>query len=237
MDKNRLKTVPGVLLLSGLLSGIALLENTRLVPWSPFYVLYAGLAIGIPLWLGAYRFGPIAAVRWWHWLAGALAAVLLQVIGGVFFAFLVPQVGALLGVRDGLLETPAYSISAALQALFQVSALRFQASPEAIANAYLLFIFLWAGLGEELFYRGYLHGVLRTRLGFGLAALVSAGFFAIRHAFQLALLWPAYPWWAAFSWMIFAFFFGILMSCLYERRGSLYLPVWIHAIFNALALL
>jgi membrane protease YdiL (CAAX protease family) len=43
-------------------------------------------------------------------------------------------------------------------------------------------------------------------------------------------------WW---HWLlaVFAFIFGIAMSVLYERSKSLYLPVFIHVLFNAIPFL
>jgi hypothetical protein len=40
---------------------------------------------------------------------------------------------------------------------------------------------------------------------------------AARHAVQLALLWPDYPWVAAMAWVLFAFIFGVGMSYLLAR--------------------
>jgi membrane protease YdiL (CAAX protease family) len=206
------------------------LENS-IFPWAPFYVGYALLALALPLWLKSYQFGPIRAVKWHHWLLGIAAAVLLQLVGGLVFGLLIPL------LFGNVLGDPFYDISAALPAMWQAAADRWDSSAAVIQTAYLAFIFLWAGVGEELFYRGYIQGVLRRRRGFYVAALVSALFFAIRHATQLFLLWPDYPVVAAVAWVTFAFIFGVIMSYLYERAQSLYLPIFIHVLFNAIPLL
>ncbi len=220
----------GVWITAVSLTLIALLENS-LLPWAPFYVVYALLALALPLWLGSYRFGAIRAVKWWHWPAGIAAAVLFQLVGAIIFVGLVPL------LFGDVLGNAFYDIGAALPAMWEAAATRLNSSPAAIQSAYLLFIFLWAGVGEELFYRGYVQGALRPLRGFRVAMLVSAVFFAVRHAVQLTLLWPDYPWIAAIAWVLFAFIFGVAMSYLYERTKSLYLPVFIHILFNAIPLL
>jgi membrane protease YdiL (CAAX protease family) len=230
MNKNWFLTTTGVVVTAVLLTLLALLENS-ILPWSPFYVLYASLALALPLWLKSYRFGAIRAVKWWHWLLALVAALLLQIMGGIIFGLLIPW------LFGDVIGNPYYDISAALPAMWQTAAARFNTSATTIQSAYLAFIFLWAGVGEELFYRGYMQGVLRRRRGFGAAMLVSAFFFALRHATQLFLLWPDYPVVAAVAWVTFAFIFGIAMSVLYERTKSLYLPVFIHVLFNAIPLL
>jgi membrane protease YdiL (CAAX protease family) len=230
MQKEWFLSERGVWVTAAVLTLIALLENS-LLPWSPFYMVYALLTLALPLWLGSYRFGPIRAVKWWHWPAGIVAAILFQLVGAIIFAGLVPLLfGEVLG-------NPFYDIAAALPAMWETAAARLNSSPTAIQSAYLLFIFVWAGVGEELFYRGYVQGALRSLRGFRVAMLVSAVFFAARHAVQLALLWPDYPWVAAMAWVLFAFIFGVGMSYLYERTKSLYLPVFIHILFNAIPLL
>jgi membrane protease YdiL (CAAX protease family) len=230
MNKNWFLSERGVVLTAVLLTLLALLENS-VFPWSPFYVVYALLALALPLWLRSYRFGPIRAVKWWHWLLGVVAAVALQLVGGLIFGLLIPL------LFGDVLGDPFYDIGAALPAMLQAAADRWNSSAAAMQTAYLSFIFLWAGVGEELFYRGYMQGALRRQRGFYAAMLVSALFFALRHATQLFLLWPNYPVIAAVAWVGFAFIFGIGMSYLYERTQSLYLPIFIHVLFNAIPLL
>jgi hypothetical protein len=83
MQKEWFLSERGVWVTAAVLTLIALLENS-LLPWSPFYVVYALLALALPLWLGSYRFGPIRAVKWWHWPAGIVAAILFQLVGPSF---------------------------------------------------------------------------------------------------------------------------------------------------------
>ena len=227
-------SVRGVVVTAVLLTPIAALENS-ILPWAPFFVVQAVLALAIPLALKTSRFGSLKSVRGSPWLAGIVAAVLIQVVGGLFLVLLVPQLFG--GLGETAAGTSTADISAALMEMYKTAAERLSSSPETIQTAYMFMIFLWAAFGEELFYRGYMQGTLEKSLGFNRAMFISAGFFALRHATQLLLLWPGYPVVAALAWIIFAFSFGLLMSYLYKRTNSLILPIFIHFIFNGLPLL
>jgi len=81
------------------------------------------------------------------------------------------------------------------------------------------------GLGEEIFFRGFLFGGLRRRLPFAIAAVISAAIFGAFHYTgpgslavlpQLAML-------------------GLTQAWLYERSGSIYSTMAVHIINNALA--
>jgi len=82
-----------------------------------------------------------------------------------------------------------------------------------------------APLSEELFFRGFIFGGLRNRLSFPVAAVFSAAIFGLFHYTgpdsiavvpQLALL-------------------GFALAWLYEKTGSIYPPIAVHAVNNALA--
>lgn len=75
---------------------------------------------------------------------------------------------------------------------------------------------------EELLFRGVLHGFLSRKLGFYWAALLSSFAFAAVHLTPSVLL-PI-------------FVLGLLLSAIYERRGSLYENIFFHALFNAVTL-
>lgn len=64
------------------------------------------------------------------------------------------------------------------------------------------------------------------------AAIVSALFFGIRHATQLALPWRDCPWGAAALWSGFAFLVGLGLSWQFERARSLRPVVLVHCLFN-----
>lgn len=228
--RHRLLSTGGILVVATLLMALALLENT-LAPWAPFYVAYAAVATILPLALGSFSFGPLRDLRLGGWAAAIACPVVIQVVGALWIGLLYPGVLRALGVGAEAASGPFYSLDAALSAVSEVASGRWHVGVGALQTAYLLFILLWAGLGEELFYRGYMHGALRRRHGFGVAALTSAAWFAARHATQLALVSP-YPWGACCAWVVFAFLAGTLFSWLYDRTGSLYPPVIAHYLLN-----
>lgn len=76
---------------------------------------------------------------------------------------------------------------------------------------------IMAPVSEELFFRGYLHGVLRDRLG-PRAAYVSGAAFAAVHMYLVHFL-PL-------------FIIGVLLARIYERGGSLVAPIVAHATVN-----
>jgi membrane protease YdiL (CAAX protease family) len=224
-------SLKGVLWVSLGLTGVALLENT-IAPWAPFYAVYALLAIVLPFALRASTFGRARAIRLRTWVLAIVSGIVLQALASLFIGYLYPRLLGALGTDPTVLDQPFYSLGPALAALFDAAALRLDATAGTVQIVYLGFITIWAGFGEEVFYRGYLHGTLARYRGFAFAAIVSASFFAVRHATQLALLWPEYPWAAAAAWVVLSFLVGIYMSFLYHRTRSLYLPITVHYIFN-----
>jgi membrane protease YdiL (CAAX protease family) len=104
----------------------------------------------------------------------------------------------------------------------------------------LLFQFVVVAIGEELFFRGLVHGLLwpsfgrRVRLGFftvSVAGLVSAVVFGIAHGIYyerwspLAITWnPGWP------QVVYATILGVYYAALKERTGSLLGPIVSHGI-------
>jgi membrane protease YdiL (CAAX protease family) len=77
-----------------------------------------------------------------------------------------------------------------------------------------------APLGEEVFFRGFLHGSLRGRVGFSAAAAISSLAFAIFHVSPFLI--------------VLMLFVGFALAWLFERRGSLIAPIGAHAMFNVI---
>lgn len=71
---------------------------------------------------------------------------------------------------------------------------------------------------EEIFFRGYIHNVLRNRLGMWSAIIVSSLLFGLFHIVPLQIL-------GAFS-------LGLLLAWLYDRSGNLWLAIYAHALNN-----
>jgi membrane protease YdiL (CAAX protease family) len=209
---------------------VAGVEN-RTAPWAPFYVVYAGLATLLPIKWGAYRFGPLRAVPWWMWAVCPVIAIVAQALIGLLlngvYARVVVAVGGVERLDDPLITVPPM-----FDAMFAAAADRLGWSKEVVSRAYLGFIVAWAGLGEELYFRGYAQGVLRARHSARYAIVVAAALFAVRHYMQMLLLLPKYPIFAASAWVLTAFLLGVLLGFLYERTKSLWTPVAIHYLFN-----
>lgn len=81
-----------------------------------------------------------------------------------------------------------------------------------------------APVAEELFFRGMLFGGLRARVPFLPAALISAAVFGSLHLTTGASAVPP------------LILFGFLLAWVYERSGSIWPAVILHAINNGLAL-
>ncbi|HSB00003.1 MAG TPA: type II CAAX endopeptidase family protein [Anaerolineales bacterium] len=212
--------------------GIALtlivLAESIFPPWAPYFILYALLAILIPLVLRTYQFGSFRTVLRTHWRLILSISALAAVWDTAIASWLYERVLAGLGVGGN----PFYSLDAALEVLAETAARKFGITFDTALMLYALFIVVWAPVGEELFYRGYMQGVLRRSRGFQVSALVSAAFFGIRHATHFFFLWPNVPLAAAGSWVVSTFVFGLLMSYLYEKTHSLYPPMIVHVGIN-----
>ena len=82
-----------------------------------------------------------------------------------------------------------------------------------------------APLTEEVFFRGLMFAGLRGRAPFAVAALVSGA------------IWGVFHFTGADSWgvVLQLTVFGVVLAWLYERTGSIWPPVAVHAFNNALA--
>lgn len=217
---------------AGMALTLIVLAESIFPPWAPYFIIYAFLAILIPLLLKTYSFGAFRNVMRSGWLLTlGVFAIALVVDQGVFTR-LYEWVLAVLGLRGDVF----FSLDAALTTVAAKAAGKFNITQDMAMTLYALFILIWAPIGEELFYRGYMQGTLRRCYSFNISALVSAAFFGIRHMTHLFFLWPDVPYIAACIWALSAFIFGLLMSWLYERTRSLYPVILSHAVINVIEL-
>lgn len=79
-----------------------------------------------------------------------------------------------------------------------------------------------APLVEEVVFRGFFYGWLRTRYGQVLSMVVSAGLFSLLHG--IAILIPA------------LFVVGLMLAWIYEKSGSLWPAIVMHSVFNCIML-
>jgi membrane protease YdiL (CAAX protease family) len=223
-------TTLGVLAVSLALMVLAGLEN-RPAPWAPFYVLYAAAATWLPVRWKTYRFGPIRAVHWWMWAACPVIAILMQALASVAVHVVYARAVVAIGGPERL-GNPVIGVPAMFDAMFEAASSRLHVAAGTVRAAYLAFLVAWAGLGEELYFRGYVQGVLRRRHSARYAIAVASVLFAVRHYMQMLLLLPKYPIFAASAWCLMAIPLGIVLGILYEKTRSLWMPVVIHYLFN-----
>lgn len=185
-----------------LLMGVAAFEST-VAPWAPFYVGYIALATGLPLVLRRRDVQKVPRARVRHLIVAVVLAVALQGI-----------------VR---LITRPVDLAAMFGGMFAVAGARWGRPSEVIGRIYILMILIWAGLGEELFYRMCLQIRLRLRWGVVTSVAVASALFSVRHYVQMLLLWPHVPW------------VGLGIGWSYEASASLWPPIICHYLFNLLA--
>jgi uncharacterized protein len=97
-----------------------------------------------------------------------------------------------------------------------------QSTLAAVLGGILIIVF--APISEEMFFRGFVYGALRTRMRLWPAAAISAVVFALPHitSADLSIVPPLV-------------IFGLLLAWLYEYTGSLGPPIALHMINNAIA--
>jgi membrane protease YdiL (CAAX protease family) len=88
-----------------------------------------------------------------------------------------------------------------------------------IAGALLVIVV--APVCEELFFRGFIYRVLRLRMGFVLAAAIDGVLFGLVHGALVIV--PVLA------------FLGAVLCWTYERSGTLFVPIALHALNNAIA--
>ncbi|HLT58566.1 MAG TPA: CPBP family intramembrane glutamic endopeptidase [Limnochordales bacterium] len=196
--------MPGPVREAALTGGVLLVQGVALIGFTVGHVL-GPRGLGLPP--AALGLSPV------EWRAGAglglvggLGLVLINVLGS---RAAVAAFRVLLG-EEGLARQLARE-RAAITDLFQLDL------PLPVLLLLLLASVVMAPVSEEIFFRGYVHGVLRARLGAG-AAYVSAAAFAAAHMYLVHFL-PL-------------FLMGILLARLYERGGTLVAPVLAHAVVN-----
>jgi len=221
---------PGWVICLGVALTLLVLVEGWLFPWAPFFPIYAALAIALPLVLGSYQLGKARDV-FVRGFRKTMAFIILALIVdmGLSFAY------AIYLSASGLLGNPYYDLGAALDELASAASTRLGITVEQAFYIYAFFVLVWAPVGEELFYRGYLYGELRDKAGQLGAAVISSVLFGLRHATHFALL-PVFPLVAAIWWASSTAIFGLVMAWAYEETGSLYVLMLAHFITNVVGI-
>jgi len=87
----------------------------------------------------------------------------------------------------------------------------------------LAFISLLAGLGEELFFRGWLQRLLTDKLGLWLGLMLASLIFGFMHSISK-------------EYVLYAALTGVYLGLIYQVSGNLYIVIAIHALYDFIAL-
>ena len=163
----------------------------------------AAALVFVAWWFGVRKHGLAWASLGFRWVPGGRSALLcflafivcLAVAG--FYGWLIE----ILGWDQGLPDRPF-----------------FEDGNRAIAAAGAGLAVLVAPMAEETFFRGFVFGGLRGRIGWWGAAGVSSGLFSLAHL--LPLLYPP------------IFVIGLVLAWVYAKTHSLWYPVLVHLGYN-----
>jgi membrane protease YdiL (CAAX protease family) len=180
-----------------------------------FYTLLSaaqslGLAAGVVFWLRYMKPAP------------------LQALGSLDHPKRNLLIGAGLGVA---ILVSAVIVGATLEAVVSAIAGHHVAAPDRIPDAihgvwlWALgpTLFLFAPIGEEMFFRGFLYRALRKRFDVTPAVLISAAVFGLAHVYPLVI--PV------------IFVDGVILALIYEKRHSLLACMAAHAMNNLIIFL
>lgn len=87
----------------------------------------------------------------------------------------------------------------------------------------LILIALLAGVGEELFFRGWLQDALANKLGLWAGILIASTIFGFAHYLSL-------------TYAIYALITGIYLGVIYHLTGNLFVVMTIHGLYDFIAL-
>jgi membrane protease YdiL (CAAX protease family) len=196
--------LPGGILVAGVVSAVSGLDED-----SPWLTAMSNVIIQLCVVAGAIAIaGMTAAPRLWHF--GLRRAALGRAIGmalaalGVFYAFSILY-GAI--VRPENPQTLVEDVGANESTALLVTG--------------ALMVIVIAPICEEVFFRGFLFRILRTRMSFWVAAVVDGVVFGLVHG--------------SFVIVPVLAVLGVVLCWVYERTGSLVPAIAIHAFNNTLA--
>jgi membrane protease YdiL (CAAX protease family) len=147
--------------------------------------------------------------------------------------------------RPLLRRIPAFVSGIALIVLLLLPLAAAWYSVRPLFNVFLtvLWLFICAGFGEEIFFRSYIQSRLNQAFGrpfrfmgvdFGVGLFMSALLFGFIHALNTVDYFDGrwdFAWW----WFLFNFVGGLYFGCLRERTGSIVAGGVQHGLFDVLA--
>lgn len=194
----------------GLMFLFILLQNLLLIAVPAWFILYK-YRVTLPQIGLTRRPGPQ------EWRIGLLAGVALMLVAA-------GMESGLMWLLHQLLPPSALKSVQETTRSFSVE----QLVPKEVGASPLPFALLFFGVaivtpfGEEFFFRGFLYNAAKRRLGVPGGIVLSAVVFAVVHGGPLLVI-AIIP-------------MGILLAVMYERSGSLWVPIIMHALNNGLAL-
>lgn len=225
--------IPAVVIgLTLALTAICFIESAKMVPWSPYFVMFAVLTVILSRLFDSTPIMPTGMHGRKLWQFMALMIIVCCIIDAGIFTVGWDRLLVLIGLGD----KPFYSMAGAINYLIMsVSDNRHLSIVQAQA-IFGAFVLLWAPIGEELFYRGYVYNSLKDRYSKRTALLITCFMFALRHITHFFYLWPTVSV-AGIVWAVDVFIVGALFTYVYERTGGL-LPVMIvHFLVNVLGMI
>lgn len=229
MSVEKLKDPNMAILVTIVLTVIVAIESLYFVPWAPYFLIYSALAIIIPLYTKSYKFGRITEI----FKDEKLKFFIVALIAAFAYSLIMDNLYALILESSGLKNNPYFDLNAALVELATAAGLKFGISTFDAILIYAIYVIIWAPIGEELLYRGYLYGEMKKKYGILVSTIVSTFFFGIRHTVHFLML-PNFPLVSALYWALHAFIFGLIMVYAYEKTDTLYAPMIIHFLANLL---
>ncbi|EIT84280.1 abortive infection protein [Fictibacillus macauensis ZFHKF-1] len=201
----------------GIVVGLKLLLLPLIRKWL-HHDLYSGLLVGAIIAIVLMTAVYVVALRPYgkSWRAVGLAPFRRDFIGRIFLWTLVTIVGSILAMS--ITQWIGSSVHN-----WKGDSLQAHVSPLDMSLAFVSAVIL-SPLYEEIFYRGFMYRYLRQKQGIGASVFISASIFTLAHT----PVWNAMP---------ANFICGVVFAYVYEKSGSVWPSILIHAIFNALCLL
>jgi len=185
------------------LTVLAFFENLWLVPWSPLMVIFAFLAILIPL---KYRSREEPGLKPLKGVKIVVFGFVIALATHVVTLTVYPLVLGSLGLRGNI----QYDYWAANDRWFEYMTQKF--GVEVWFTWLMLFMAVWAPLGEELLYRGYAFNTLLEKRSFTTASTISSIYFGARHILHLTLSMPTTPIVSGLSYGVLVIPFGYILT-------------------------
>ena len=204
---------------------------------SHFGIYFPKLRASFKLALTAYAVGGPAGITFlligllgWGF-AGWPGSLALSVVYLVVFYY-VPKVTRRLPTRDEIIIPNQRIKVFVLFSLLTVAIAYFTYAYVPVISKILYYLFI-VGLGEELFFRGYVQSSFNRYFGkpfnignvkFGYGLFISAVLFGLSHA--LVTVPPTWP------WAVFTLVLGLTLGFIREKDGSIFAAVLLHAMLD-----